>query len=159
MIMTVLPQCVFLIPIRRLLWLCKHYFQHYQIWKSAILTHCRTHWTILIDWFSEKYRKSFPSASSSFASSSYREDSTDTDSSIRSPKLLHPDRAAEMEPHYQFRKSNSMKLALKEDHEGDWFIFVMLCQHSRRCLSFRISDLFCFSILCISGGRCFFSII
>ena len=71
--------------------------------------------------FAAKYRKSFPSASSSFASSSYREDSTDTDSSVLSPKLHHRERA-EGEPHYQFRKSNSMRLALKEGEEGDWLI-------------------------------------
>ena len=70
--------------------------------------------------FSERYRKSYPSASSSFASSSYREDSTDTDSSLRSPNLSQYDRAEAGEPHYQFRKSNSMKLALKEGMiEGD----------------------------------------
>ena len=87
----------------------------------------------------EHYRKSYPSMSSSVASSSYREDSTDTDSSVRSPKLIHVEIpqvpsvmissttgapsaeaiANESEPHYQFRKSNSMKLALKQADEGD----------------------------------------
>ena len=76
-----------------------------------------------LTYFIEKYRRSFPnaSASSSFASSSYREDSTDTDSSFqRSPKHGEPVDSAstDLEPHYQFRKSNSMKLALREDEEG-----------------------------------------
>lgn len=82
----------------------------------------------------EKYRRSYPSASSSFASSSYREESTDTDSSVvRSPQPP-PHRQRRLpsqqtlpsrpepppgEPHYQFRKSNSMKLALKEGLQGD----------------------------------------
>ena len=88
--------------------------------------------------FLEKYRKSFPSASasSSFASSSYREDSTDTDSSYHrsSPKhaaITDNKMSAdcchrEPEPHYQFRKSNSMKLALREDEEGECLSIVMM---------------------------------
>ena len=78
--------------------------------------------SIHLFWFSERYRKSFPSASSSFASSSFREDSTDTDSSLRSPKMLHVDHFDALEPHHQFRKSIStgMRLALKEPEEGDW---------------------------------------
>ena len=88
----------------------------------------------------DTYRKSYPSASTSSFASSIREDSTDTDSSVRSPKLTPRfERCLEGEPHYQFRKSNSMKLAI--DNEGDlfnlalvlWlflcsFVWTLLCQ-------------------------------
>jgi hypothetical protein len=91
----------------------------------------------------DRYRKSFPGASSSFTSSGYFCDvstTEDTDGSgggFSSPKLqrsrntgyistavrcssFSPSAAMVLgEPRYQFRKSNSMKLALKEDEEGD----------------------------------------
>ena len=92
---------------------------------------------------SDRYRKSFPGASNSITSSGYFSDvstTEDTDGSggFSSPKQQHsthkpnyistavryssfcPASVASLgEPRYQFRKSNSMKLALKEDEEGE----------------------------------------
>jgi len=67
--------------------------------------------------FLAQYRKSFPSVSASFPSP-YCDNSAD-DSNTSSPQSLRHATGADRQPCYQFRKSNSMKLALKEDVEGD----------------------------------------
>lgn len=69
--------------------------------------------------FLAQYRKSFPSVSTSFPSPIYRDHSAD-ESSTSSPQSLRRAGGPDGQPCYQFRKSNSMKLALKEDVEGDW---------------------------------------
>ena len=67
--------------------------------------------------FLAQYRKSFPSVSASFPSP-YCDNSAD-DSNTSSPRSLRHATGGDRQPCYQFRKSNSMKLALKEDVEGD----------------------------------------
>lgn len=54
----------------------------------------------------EHYRKSYPAL--------------EKDKSKLQSTLSLEQADSEREPHYQFRKSYSMKLAVKEEEEGDW---------------------------------------
>lgn len=75
--------------------------------------------------FADCCRKSFPGSSSSVTAGYFCDISTDSDSSVHSLNLRSVGAggrscpAGLREPHYQFRKSNSMRLALKEGEEGD----------------------------------------
>jgi hypothetical protein len=54
----------------------------------------------------------------------------------------HLDSEAGASPRYQFRKSRSMKLAVKDEVEGDWSKFKTLCFHwSNLKFKFCISHL------------------
>ena len=79
----------------------------------------------------DKYRMSFPSASSFFTTNSaYREDSTDTDSSSRSPRLPRKEcyLFTELMPSSNFRKSSSLGMRTKESEEGDWLMVLPISQ-------------------------------
>jgi len=78
---------------------------------------------MIVDWTS----RSFPVLSSSHVAPSCGNfcDTTTTDETDESSEISSPRGA---EPHYQFRKSNSMKLALKEEEEeGSYNVVSSTC--------------------------------
>lgn len=109
--------------------------------------------------FLAQYRKSFPSVSASFPSP-YCDNSAD-DSNTSSPRSLRHATGPDRQPCYQFRKSNSMKLALKEDVEGDGLrLFIHIVRALIRC---RRLMMLCYvfqiiSICSFLAGRMIFTV-
>lgn len=91
----------------------------------------------------EHYRKSFPAVQSDV----FRIRTTMSQSMTE-----HLDSELSMQPHFQFRKSRSMKLAVKDELEGDW----------RKCwmlLNFWFYlQMLCFSLYCSMGQILFYSV-